>query len=136
MLSMSALQAELDTSPMNRFLGIQVEAVDAAAQTARFGMAIRPELARLDGSDQAHGGAIASLIDIAGDFAIAAVLGGPVPTIHLTVEFLRPAGGGRLVAGAKVRKLGRTIVVVDVEVADGAGRLVALGRGSYSGAVG
>jgi uncharacterized protein (TIGR00369 family) len=83
------------------------------------------------GSGQYHGGVIASLIDVAGDFALIAVLGHGVPTINFRTDYLRPAMNGDLIARAMVRKSGRTIGVVDIEVEDAQGRLIALGRGCY-----
>src|SRR6202040_3441913 len=83
-----------------------------------------------------HGGVIASLIDVAGDFALVMLVGGGVPTINLRIDYLRPAGGDNLRATASVRRAGRTIGVVDIDVTDGSDRLVAIGRGCYSMAVG
>ncbi len=38
----------------------------------------------------------------------------------------------RLAATATVRRAGRTVAVVDIDVHDAEGRLVAIGRGCYS----
>ena len=83
-----------------------------------------------------HGGPIASLIDIAGDMAVAVKAGGGVPTISLRVDYLRPSVGPFLMATARVRRFGRTIAVADVDVTDDQGRLCAVGRGTYSSQVG
>jgi uncharacterized protein (TIGR00369 family) len=45
---------------------------------------------------------------------------------------LRPATRTDLSAEARVRRAGRTIGVVDIDVLDDQGRLIALGRGCYS----
>jgi uncharacterized protein (TIGR00369 family) len=89
------------------------------------------QVERITGSGQFHGGVIASLIDIAGDFALIAVLGYGVPTINLRIDYLRPALNNDLLATARVRRAGRSIGVVDIEVTDTADRLIALGRGCY-----
>jgi len=94
-------------------------------------MDLRPELERREGSGQWHGGALAGLIDTAGDFALALGLGAPVPTINFRVDYLRPATTPRLTATARVRRTGRTVAVVDIDLADAEGRLVAIGRGCY-----
>ena len=73
-----------------------------------------------------------TFIDVAGDFALALVVGGPVPTINLRVDYLRPATHTGLTATARVRRAGRTVGVVDVDVHDDSGKLVAVGRGCYS----
>lgn len=135
-LTVADVQAQLDASPMTAFMGIKIVDSDAATSSARFEMAMRPELERLRGSGQFHGGAIASFADTAGDFAVALLLGGPVPTMNLHVDFLRPASGERLHATAVVRKLGRTVAIVDVDVFDTSSRLLAVGRGTYVAAVG
>lgn len=118
-------------SPYHEFLGLSLEAFDAAAQSVAIRCALSPRAERAPGSGQFHGGVIASLIDIAGDFALIGVLGHGVPTINFRVDYLRPAFAADLIARATVRKAGRTIGVVDVEVTDSSGRLIALGRGCY-----
>ena len=135
-LSLAEIQRLMDSAPMIRFLGMRVDAVDASNGLASFTLPMRAELARAAQSDQFHGGAIAMLVDTAGDFAVGAMLGGAVPTINLRVDFLRPAAGEKLLAEAQVRRLGRTIGVVDVDVRDGEARLVAVGRGTYSARLG
>jgi uncharacterized protein (TIGR00369 family) len=62
--------------------------------------------------------------------------GGGVPTINFRTDFLRPGSGASLVATATIRRAGRTIGVVDVDVHDLESRLVAVGRGCYSTQVG
>jgi uncharacterized protein (TIGR00369 family) len=61
-----------------------------------------------------------------GDFAIGMLVGGGVPTINFRTDYLRPAIGDALVAVARVRRVGKTASVVDVEVVDDQERLVAL----------
>ena len=78
------------------------------------------------------GGIISALIDIAGDFAIASKLGLWVPTIDLRVDYLRPAREGALVALARAVKVGKTVGVADVELRNGQGAVVAVGRAAYS----
>jgi uncharacterized protein (TIGR00369 family) len=126
------IQAMLDGSPFIRFFGMQVAALDPAAGTIVLAMELRPELERREGTGQWHGGALAGLIDTAGDFAVALGLGAVVPTINFRVDYLRPAMTPRLTATATVRRAGRTVAVVDINVEDGEGRLVAVGRGCYA----
>ena len=130
-LTLAAVQAQLDSSPMTAFMGITIVDADPETSSARFEMVMRPELERFPGTGQFHGGAIVSFADTAGDFAVALLVGGPVPTMNLHVDFLRPAIGKRLHATAAVRKLGRTVAVVDVDVFDASSALIAVGRGTY-----
>jgi uncharacterized protein (TIGR00369 family) len=130
--TIESLQAVMDGSPLIRFCGMRIEAIDRAAGSIVVAVELRPELERRAGSGQWHGGALAALIDTAGDFALAVGLGAPVPTINFRVDYLRPAMTARLAATATVRRAGRTVAVVDIDVHDAEGRLVAIGRGCYS----
>lgn len=133
----AAIQAMLDASPFIAFLGLTVSKVDAGNGVVEMTMPLRPELER-GGSikGQFHGGPVASFIDTVGDFAVATVVGGGVPTINFRVDYLRPSGGAFLKGRAVARKIGRTVGVVDVDVTDDQGRLTAIGRATYSAQVG
>lgn len=135
-LDAAGLEALFLASPYIADLGVRVETAEAATGRVVASLALRPALERAPGSGQFHGGAIAALVDIAGDMAVAMALGGGVPTIDLRLDYLRPALGDRLVATATVRKLGRTVALADVEVVDAQGRLCAIGRGCYAAKVG
>jgi uncharacterized protein (TIGR00369 family) len=130
-ITREALEAFLKGSPFQEILGLSLETFDPAAQTLSLRAAYGPHVERAAGTGQYHGGVIASLIDIAGDFALVAVLGYGVPTINFRVDYLRPAARTHLLAHARVRRAGRTIGVVDIDVIDEEGRLIALGRGCY-----
>ena len=135
-LTREQIQEILDDSPFISFCGMTCEEIRPEEDEVVIRMPMRPELERSPGTAQYHGGPIASLIDVAGDFALALGLGGAVPTINLRTDYLRPAFGGSLVATARVRRAGRTVGVVDVDVHDEEDRLVAVGRGCYSSKVG
>jgi uncharacterized protein (TIGR00369 family) len=85
----------------------------------------------LAGTGQWHGGPIAAAIDTVGDYALAMLSGKPLPTINLRVDYLRP-GKDTLTLIARIRRSGKTVGVVDVDVLDEAGGLVAIGRANYS----
>jgi uncharacterized protein (TIGR00369 family) len=123
-------QPDLAESPYHRFLGLQlVRYEDGLVEIV---MPFREEFLREDGSDWLHGGIIASLIDIAGDYAIYSRTAGDVPTVDLRVDYLRPAKRGRLTAIGRIVKVGRRVGVADVEVKDEQGQVVAVGRGVYA----
>ena len=92
----------------------------------------REEFLRAADSDWYHGGVVAALIDIAGDYALWTKVGDGLPTIDLRVDWLRPARRGTLIATGKAVKVGRTVCTADVEVHDERGELVAVGRGTYA----
>ena len=131
-MTVERIQAMLDGSPFIRFCRMRVDSIDPAAGRIMLAMELRPELERREGSGQWHGGALAGLIDTAGDFAVALGLGAVVPTINFRVDYLRPAMTARLTATATVRRAGRTVAVVDIDVEDAEDRLVAVGRGCYA----
>jgi uncharacterized protein (TIGR00369 family) len=135
-ITLQRMQAMLDGSPFIHLLRMRAVSLDRPGQRVVIDMPIEPAFERHPGTGQFHGGVIASLIDVAGDFALVILLGGGVPTINLRIDYLRPAGGANLTATATVRRAGRTIGVVDIDVTDGADRLVAIGRGCYSMTVG
>ena len=135
-LDAAAVQSILDRSPFIGFLGLRVVSVDHDKTEIVMRMPMRPELERRPGTGQFHGGPIAAFVDVVGDFAIGMLLGGGVPTINLRIDYLRPAVGTAVTGTARVRRQGRTVAVVDVDVTDENGNLVAVGRGSYAPKVG
>jgi uncharacterized protein (TIGR00369 family) len=135
-LSPTDVQALFDRSPFISWLGLKVVSLDHDGQEITVTMPMRPEFERRPGTRQFHGGPIAALIDIAGDFAIGMLMGGGVPTMNFRTDYLRPAVGAALTAVARVRRAGKTTAIVDIEVLNDENRLVALGRGTYSATVG
>lgn len=119
-----------DHSPFMRFLGPELVRSDKGVVEIR--LPFREEFLRQDGSDWLHGGVVSALADIAGDYAVITEVGAGVPTIDLRVDFLRPARRGDLVASGRTVRVGRTVCLADVEIRDGAGTLVAVGRAVYA----
>src|SRR5436309_14395501 len=74
-----------------------------------------------------HGGIICDVADAAMGVAYASTLGDEesFTTIELKINFLRPFKSGTLIATAHVGKAGRTIGLVECDVTDTEGRLVA-----------
>lgn len=130
-LTLERLQEVLDEPPYQKFLGVRAVSFDREAGRVEIRLPFKDELCRSSTRAEIHGGVTAALIDIAGDYALAILLGGGVPTVDLRVDFLRMAVATDLTAIAAVVKKGRTLGVVNVEVTDGQGRLVAIGRGTY-----
>jgi uncharacterized protein (TIGR00369 family) len=135
-LTIERMQAMLDGSPFIHLLKMRAVSLDREKQRVVVELPLSAEFERYPGTRQFHGGVIATLIDVAGDFALVALLGGGVPTINLRIDYLRPATGDRLSATAFVRRAGKTIGIVDIEVTDSSNRLVAIGRGCYGMTVG
>lgn len=131
-MSAEEVQARLDVSPFIKFLGLSVDNVNHENQTITMTLPMRQEFERRAGTGQIHGGVIASMIDIVGDFALGMLVGTGIPTVNFRVDYLRPATNSDLKGVATVRKIGRSLGVADVDVFDAAGKLVAVGRGTYA----
>ena len=129
--SLEELREFFTTSPFISASGMQIAEIDAEAETLTVTMSLLPEFERFAGSGQFHGGPIASLIDTAGCFALVMLLGRGVPTVNFRTDYLRPAIKTSLTAIAQVRRVGRTVGVVDVDVVNDEGKLVAVGRGTF-----
>ena len=78
-----------------------------------------------------HGGILAAIVDVAADYAIAAELGRPVPTVDLRVDYHKAAMPGDLIARARVVRMGSQYSTAESYVYDKDGALVASGRGTY-----
>jgi len=115
----------IERAPFSALLGLKIES--AGKDEARVRMPFRLDLLN-EGGPQApiHGGAIASLVDTA---AVTAVWTDPKmqqsATISMTINYLNAGVSTDLIATAKVRKRGRRIASLSVEVVDESGQLVA-----------
>lgn len=130
------VETVLKSSPFISFMGLELISHDADKGIVTMKMPMRAEFERGGSIGQFHGGAIAAFIDTVGDFAVALSTNATVPTINFRVDFLRPSLGSHLTATALVRRVGRTVAVVDIDVFDEKDRLTAVGRGCYSPQVG
>ncbi len=131
-LSPDDIQQRLNSSPFNALLNLKVLHADADAGLLLVRAPMRPEFERGTGTGQWHGGPLAALVDTVGDFALIQQLGRGLPTINFRIDYLRPAIKTDLTVRAQVRRAGKSVGVVDVEVLDAQDRLVALGRATYS----
>jgi len=135
-MNIKDVQASLDRSPFISFMQLKVVSIDQDKQQIVLKMPMRPEFERGAGTGQWHGGAIASLIDVAGDYALVMKVGGGVPTVNFRTDYLRPLMNTDMTATATVRRAGRTIAVVDIDITNDEGKLCAVGRGTYLPVVG
>ncbi len=126
------LQAMLDRSPFIAFLGLKVTEADPARELVTMSCAMRPEFERGAGTGQWHGGPIAAIIDTVGDYALIMALRRGLPTINFRVDYLRPAIKTSLTSTARVRRAGKSVGLVDVDVFNDQKALVAVGRATYS----
>ena len=123
------LQELISRGPFNRWLNFTVLKSDAdgieVKATWREEWVVNPD------RRYTHGGILSAIIDVAADYAIAAKLGRPVPTIDLRVDFHKAAMPGDLIAKARVVRLGSQYSTAEASLYDREGELVASGRGTY-----
>jgi uncharacterized protein (TIGR00369 family) len=125
------LEALLRRAPFHQWLDLKLLTADA--EQVRIEMPWRDEIISAPEPPRMHGGILASLLDLAGLFAVRAAGGQPMGTAYLHVDYLRTASPGPVTVVAKPIKLGRRLSTADAEVIDQTGRLLATGRGGYIG---
>lgn len=123
------LQDFITRGPFNRWLGFTVlaageDGIEVRA-TWREEWVVNPE------RRYTHGGVLAAIVDVAADYAIAARLGRPVPTIDIRVDYHKAAMPGDLTAKARVVRMGSQYSTAEAHLYDSEGALVASGRGTY-----
>lgn len=100
------LQALYDSIPFHRNQRFTVSARDGVVQ---FDGALGEESSRGEGLDQAHGGAIAALLDTAATLAICDATGKTWSTVDIRIDYLRPVRLGPVRTVGRVVRAGRTV---------------------------
>jgi uncharacterized protein (TIGR00369 family) len=122
-------QQLLTRAPFHQWLGITVLAVQADGielkATWREEWVVNPD------RRYTHGGILATLVDVAADWAMVTRTGRGVPTIDMRVDYHAAAMPGDLTARGRVIKWGNTFSVAEAQVFDQGGKLLASGRGTY-----
>jgi uncharacterized protein (TIGR00369 family) len=120
------------TPPHAAALGITIAEIEA--DRCVMAMPFKPELVTI--GDVVHGGAIATLIDMA--VTVAAWASDEVPespagsTVSLSINFASAARGVDLLAEGRVVRRGRRLSACEVEVRDPEGKLIAHGIATYN----
>ena len=128
-LTFERIQELVTSGPYHQWLGLKVIAVheDGIEIAASW----REEWVISSQRRYIHGGILASLVDIAGDWALVRRTGRGVPTINLHVDYHSAAAPGDLIARGKVVKFGSQFATAEAHVFDQDGKLLASGRGTY-----
>ncbi|HOP48790.1 MAG TPA: thioesterase family protein [Desulfobacteraceae bacterium] len=130
--------------PFNKVLGLKVDSI--SYESVKISFQMRHDLLGHYNRGMLHGGAISSVIDVAG--GLAALMGvqqkmsgeslearlakfGSVSTIDVRVDFLRPGTGKWFVATAYVLRTGKKIAVTRIELHNDKNQMIAVGTGSY-----
>ncbi len=130
-LDKAALEAIFARSPFISSLNLEVQEMNYETMEITIRMPQSPTMERRPDTKQFHGGPLAAFIDIVGDFAIGMMVGGGVPTMNLRIDYLKPAVGDAVIGVARVRRRGRSAAIVDIDITNEQGALVAIGRGTY-----
>ena len=114
--------------PLHRLLGLRF--VDTGTGDVIMEMPVRPEA--FNGSGNLHGGAIATLIDVAAGSCAGRASGfdhatQSLVTADLHVRYLGRPKGDTVRAEAKLVRAGRMLIVVEVRVLDSLDNLIATG---------
>ena len=128
-LNKEELQERIRQAPFHRWLDLNVTHVTEEGIVVSVGW--REEFVVNAERGYSHGGILATVIDVAADYALAAKLGRPIPTIDMRVDYHRPAMQGELTAKARVIKLGGSFCIAEAEIFDVDTKLLASGRGVY-----
>lgn len=125
----AGLDAQVQDSPFHQWLGVRLSKL--TAEMVELTLPWREEFVSHPKIRYTHGGILATLIDLAADYAIAAQLGRGVPTVDLRIDYHKAAMPGPLVARARVIKMGRTLATAEANIYDQNDALIASGRGVY-----
>jgi uncharacterized protein (TIGR00369 family) len=128
----SAQRARLNDHPISRLLGVSIEELRPGYSRCHLHTSER-NLGGVHGS--VHGGVLAFMIDVAMLGAVTTLIEPgerAAGTAELNVSYLRPAFGPTVVAEAQILHKGRVLVVGDIEISDGHGKLFAKGRVGYA----
>jgi uncharacterized protein (TIGR00369 family) len=128
-ITLERVQELITRGPFHRWLGLKVVAVDddgiELTATWREEWVVNPD------RGYTHGGVLATLVDLAADWAMVRKLGRGVPTIDLRVDYHAAAMPGDLTARGKVVRLGGQFSTSEAHIFDAKGKLIASGRGTY-----
>jgi uncharacterized protein (TIGR00369 family) len=128
-IGIEKLQELISRGPFNKWLNFTV--LKAGADGVELKAAWREEWVVNLERRYTHGGILAAIVDVAADYAIAAQLGKPVPTIDIRVDYHKAAMPGDITAKARVVRMGGQYSTAEAHLYDKEGALVASGRGTY-----
>jgi uncharacterized protein (TIGR00369 family) len=119
---------DLPSPPYYETIGIEITAVEPGSAAGR--LPVDESVSAIPGETVAHGGAVASLADSVGYWAMSAANDfATTPTLDLRVDYLAPATDDLTATAATLRN-GESVGVAAVEVVAGT-RDIASARGVY-----
>ena len=128
-ITKAKLQELISRGPFNKWLNFTV--LKCGEDGVEIKAAWREEWVVNPDRRYTHGGILAAIVDVAADYAIAAQLGRPVPTLDIRVDYHKAAMPGDLTAKARIVRMGSQYSTAEAYLYDQDGALVASGRGTY-----
>lgn len=118
-----ALRGEVPPPPIATLIGFTMRSVEPG----RAVIEMEADGRHANPMGTVHGGVLCDVADAAMGMAYAATLGDgeTFTTLELKINFLKPVWTGKLVAEGRVVKGGRTVGLVECDVRDASGALVA-----------
>ena len=115
----------LERAPFSAMLGLKIESADDGSATVRMPFDLRL-LNEAGPTAPVHGGAIAALADVAACAAVWSLTATTrTATVSITVNYTGFAVNSDLIARARVKRHGKRIASVSVEVFDASDALIA-----------
>jgi uncharacterized protein (TIGR00369 family) len=128
-MTLPRLRQFLKTLPFNSLVGLKAAAVhdDGVTLECRF----RPELRNAHGT--LHGGVYGTIADAAVGMAIFSHFDGQrrATTVEMKVNYFLPVTKGKIVARARLRRIGSTLAIGQVDLSDSKGALVGIAIVTY-----
>ena len=128
-IDIEKLQQLISLGPFNKWLNFTV--LRAGEDGIEIKAVWRDEWVVSPERQYTHGGILAAIVDVAADYAIAARLGRPVPTIDIRVDYHKRAMPGDLTAKGRVVRIGSQFSTAEAYLYDPEGAPIASGRGTY-----
>jgi uncharacterized protein (TIGR00369 family) len=122
-MAQKMIRGELPPPPVAQTVGFSVSRIERGRAVIEFDAEPR----HWNPMGGLHGGILCDIADAAMGMSYATTLaeGETFTTVELKINFMRPFKTGRLVAEGYIVNGGRTLGVVDCDIRDGAGRLIA-----------
>ena len=118
-----AQRGEIPPPPVAKLIGFTLASIDPGCAVVEFSADSR----HANPMGTLHGGILCDIADAAMGMAYASTLaeGESFTTLELKINFLKPHWTGRLVATGRIVKGGRMVGLVECDIVDDQGRLVA-----------
>jgi uncharacterized protein (TIGR00369 family) len=116
-------RGELPPPPVATLIGFTLTAIEPG----RAVLELSADARHANPMGTVHGGILCDVADAAMGMAYASTLdeGESFTTLELKINFLKPVWAGKLVATGRIVKGGRTVGLVECDIVDDKGRLVA-----------